>query len=57
MAMSMLSSTIMLQQLYTPNISRAQNLVKSFTPVSSKSLRLTSPNTAQNSDCSVSKSS
>ena len=36
-------------------MSRAQNLVKSFTPVNSKSFRLTSPNTAQNRDWSVSK--
>ena len=54
MAISIFNSTIILQTLYDPNISKAQNRVNSLIPVSSKSVSETSPNDAQNNDCDVS---
>jgi hypothetical protein len=54
MAISMLSSTIMLITEYEPKVSSAQNLVKLLMPVSSKVVRSTSPNDAQKSDWEVS---
>ena len=55
MAISMLSSTMMLMTEYEPNMSRAQNRVKLLIPVRSKDIRSTMPKLAQNNDCDVSK--
>lgn len=54
MAISMLSSTMMLITEYEPKVSSAQNLVKLLMPVSSKVVRSTRPKDAQNRDCDVS---
>jgi hypothetical protein len=54
MAMSILSSTIMLITLYEPNMRRAQKRVKLLMPVKSNAMRSTSPNDAQKRDCEVS---
>lgn len=54
MAMSMLSSTIMLMTEYEPNMSSAQKRVKPLIPVRSKVIKSTNPKLAQNRDCDVS---
>lgn len=54
MAISMFSNTMMLITEYDPNVSKAQNLVKLFIPVSSNVVKSTSPKDAQNNDCEVS---
>lgn len=54
MAISMLSSTMMLITEYDPNMRRAQKRVKLLIPCSSNAMRSTRPKPAQNRDCDVS---
>lgn len=54
MAINMFSKTIIFITLYEPNISIAQNRVKLLMPCSSKAIKSTNPNEAQNSDWDVS---
>jgi hypothetical protein len=54
MAISILSSTMMLITEYEPNMSSAQNRVNDFMPASSNETKSTRPKLAQKRDCEVS---